>query len=80
MLQMMLRYCLFMVSHYIFDALDVFLDLFFFRSILDGSQFLEKCVHTVHTLFMFEILSCFFCVFKMLKKAHLSVNLFRFAK
>lgn len=34
--------CLFMVSHYIFDALDVLLDLFFFRSILDGSQYLEK--------------------------------------
>lgn len=36
--------CLFMVSHYIFDALDVcfFLGLFFFRSILDGSQYLEK--------------------------------------
>lgn len=41
--------CLFLVSHYISDALDVclffvcfFLDLFFFRSILDGSQYLEK--------------------------------------
>lgn len=42
MLQMMLGYlnCLFMVSRYIFDALDVFLDLFFFRSILDRSQVL----------------------------------------
>lgn len=51
--------CLFMVSHYIFDALDVFffiLDLFFFRSILDGSQYLEKLIHI---LFTFERLVVF---------------------
>lgn len=64
--------CLFMVSHYIFDALDVFLGLFFFRSILDGSQYLEKLIHT----FMFERLLVFkvlLCVFKMFKKAYLSI-------
>lgn len=43
--------CLFMVSHYISDALDVlFVHMifffFFFRSILDGSQYLEKLIHT----------------------------------
>lgn len=35
-----------MVSRYIFDALDVFLDLFFFRSILDGSQVLGGEINT----------------------------------
>lgn len=40
------------MSRYIFDALDGFffvfvLDLFFFRSILDGSQYLEKLIHTI---------------------------------
>lgn len=49
--------CLFMVSHYTFDALDVFfiLDLFFFRSILDGSQYLEKI--NTHTFYIWETCS-----------------------
>lgn len=65
---------LFMVSHYIFDALDVFfLGLFFFRSILDGSQYLEKLIHTFtfERLLVFKVL---LCVFKMTKKAYLSIN------
>lgn len=39
-----------MVSHYISDALDVLflLDLFFFRSILDVNQYLEKLIHSFY--------------------------------
>lgn len=58
--------CLFMVSHYISDALDVFLDLFSFRSILDGSQYLEKLIHT----FMFErLLVLFFLCLQNVKES-----------